>query len=394
MKFRNIVLVVSLISNAVLFLLAWEKTRTLIFTYFWNRWGMPRDISVDPDFVPVPLSLYRPVSMVVPESTQIPEKPRYPVIEFHGHIQSLDASTLEKKMKETGTEYIVELGLSITTLEEYEEFEKKYRSVLSRIFVFPGLNWRRLKEHNSSAGIRLMAEDLEKIVKNKPVKGIKIWKDFGLYHRKEDGSLWRIDDEAFQPIWDVCEKYNLIVAMHIADPPAFFRPVNPRNERLPELMRRKEWSFYGKDYPSFEELMKQRENLFARQKNIKFVALHFGEYPHDLGTARNILKKYPNVYFDIAQRIDELGRTPRATRNFFIEFQDRILYGTDGVPDYEKLQIYWRFLETGDEYFDYAPPRKPLKGIWKIYGIDLPGEVLKKIYYSNAAKLLGLESKP
>ena len=137
--------------------------------------------------------------------------------------------------------------------------------------------------------------------------------------------------------------------------------------------------------------MQQRDRLFTRRKDVTFVALHFGEFAHDLSRAQDLLDRHPNVYVDIAQRIDELGRQPRAAREFLIKNQNRILYGTDGLPDPEKLKIYWRFLETDDEYFDYFPAGTNRKGVWKIYGVKLPPDVLRKIYYSNAARLLRIQ---
>ncbi|MBI3395527.1 MAG: amidohydrolase family protein, partial [Spirochaetia bacterium] len=139
------------------------------------------------------------------------------------------------------------------------------------------------------------------------------------------------------------------------------------------------------------DLLAERESMFKRRPDVIFVSLHFGELAHDLKKAGALLDHCPNVYFDIAQRIDELGRQPRAAREFLLRYQDRILYGIDGPPDLEKARIYWRFLETTDEYFDYFPPYKPRKGLWTISGVGLPPSVLKKLYYDNAARLLKLK---
>jgi len=373
-----------------LFLLLWffDFTRYKMIGFFWKVVGFPFDLKNQNYQNYVPVQLFRPKSMFIPEKIYIPEKPKFPVIEFHGHSFNLSEEELIEEMKKTQTKVFVDLALRTTTIKEYEELEKKFINLKERYLIFPGLNWKRLEEQSDEKGIHLMAKDLEEIAKNKSIKGIKLWKDFGMMRKKNDGTYWRLDDPAFDPIWDVCQKYHLIVAIHTADPPAFFSPIDEHNERLIELSRRPEWSFYGKDYPSFEELMNQRTNLFKRRRDVIFVALHFAEFAHDLKKAKQLLDENPNVYIDIAQRIDELGRQPYTSRRFFIEYQDRILYGIDGPPNFEKAQIYWRFLETEDEYFDYYSNEKSIKGLWKIYGISLPDVVLEKIYYKNALKLL------
>lgn len=356
--------------------------------FFWKVVGFPFDLKNQDYQIYVPVQLFRPKSMLVVEKIYLPDRPKFPLVEFHGHSFNISEEELIRQMEKTHTKIFIDLALKTTTLKEYNELQKKYANIKERYLIFPGLNWKRLEEQNNEDGIRLMAQDLEEIAKNEPIKGIKLWKDFGLMSKKNHGTYWRLDDPAFDPIWDVCQKYRLIVAIHTADPPAFFSPIDEHNERLIELSRRPEWSFYGEGSPSFEEVMNQRENLFKRRRDIIFVALHFAEFSHDLARAKKLLDENPNVYVDIAQRIDELGRQPRSSRKFFIEYQDRILYGIDGPPNFEKAQIYWRFLETEDEYFDYYPNENSIKGLWKIYGISQPDEVLEKIYYKNALKLL------
>jgi predicted TIM-barrel fold metal-dependent hydrolase len=143
-------------------------------------------------------------------------------------------------------------------------------------------------------------------------------------------------------------------------------------------------------FPKFQEIMDERDRMFKKYPKIKFVSLHFGEFAHRLEDADRLLISNPNVSIDIAARIDELGRHPIQTREFFTKWQDRILFGMDGPPEKEKVAIYVRFLETTDEYFDYYPMNKPRKGIWKIYGLGLSTPILKKIYYENTKLLLKL----
>jgi predicted TIM-barrel fold metal-dependent hydrolase len=191
------------------------------------------------------------------------------------------------------------------------------------------------------------------------------------------------------------------VGIHVSDPVAFFRPTDRLNERYEELNNHPDWSFHGSGFPSNEELLAARDRVFARHPRTQFIALHVGNFAENLDHVGASLDRFPNMTIDIAARIGELGRQPRAARAFFEKYQDRILFGTDAFPnghDYpqqlfcEQLyDIYYRFLETGDEYFDYAPARIPPQGRWKISGIDLPDSILKKVYYENSERVLGIK---
>jgi hypothetical protein len=188
------------------------------------------------------------------------------------------------------------------------------------------------------------------------------------------------------------------VAIHVSDPIAFFAPVDRYNERYEELANHPDWSFYGRDFPSSAELLAARDRVIARHPRTHFILLHVGNFAEDLEHVSATLDRFPNTMVDIAARIGELGRQPRAARTLFDRFQDRILFGTDATPRgvefpqqlfNERLyQIYYRFLETADEYFDYAPANVPPQGRWRIYGIDLPDAVLKKVYNATAVREL------
>ncbi|MBW7856879.1 MAG: amidohydrolase family protein [Leptonema sp. (in: Bacteria)] len=335
--------------------------------------------------VPETISLeqFKPTTKMVPVSEHLLTEPKFPVLEFHGHIFPSYKGDLIADMKKCKNPIFVDLAIWTRNINDYNKLKSKYPE--NKLFHFPAWNYDRLKENNNQTGIQQMADDLEAMAKA-GIKGIKMWKNLGLGVKRPDGSFYTIDDEAFEPLWQVVEKYDLLVAMHSFDPPAFFDLINSKNERFEELAHHPEWTFAKG--PTFDELMAQRNRLFEKHRNIRFVSLHFAELAHDLKRAGEFLDQHPNVSIDTAQRIDELGRQPKAARDFFIKYQDRILYGTDGVPDYEKVRIYWRFFETDDEYFDYFPPHKPRKGFWKISGISLPDTVLKKLYYQNALKLL------
>jgi predicted TIM-barrel fold metal-dependent hydrolase len=212
----------------------------------------------------------------------------------------------------------------------------------------------------------------------------------------------KVDDERFDPMWEACPSLNMPVAIHVADPEAFFLPTDRFNERFEELNNHPDWSFYGRDFPSFRELLDAFYRMVAKHPRTQFIALHFGLNAENLGSVSEHLDRYKNVHVDLAARIGELGRQPRAARAFFDRHQDRILFGTDAVPNgYDTPQqifgerlyeIYYRFLETEDEYFDYAPAPVPPQGRWQIYGLGLPGNILRKVYHDNAARLLGLSA--
>lgn len=338
------------------------------------------------------LSTFQPHAELIPASMNEPPQPRFDVIEFHGHLFADrfgdPPADLPEQFRKGRIRYFVDLALFTSTLKDYQKLIEKTKQ--ENVIHFVGFNWKHLRDGQADDFGQLMARDLEELAKA-GVRGVKLWKNFGLIEKTKDGKLLTMEDPRLDPVWDVCAKYKLLVAIHTADPPAFFRPVNQFNERFDELGRRPEWSFDSPDVPTLDEVLAQRERLFKRRKDVTFVALHFGELAHDLKRAAALLDSSPNVYLDIAQRIDELGRQPFATRDFLIKYQDRILFGTDGLPDYKKIKIYWRFLETADEYFDYYPVGGNRKGVWKIYGVNLPDPVLKKLYYNNAARLLRLQ---
>jgi predicted TIM-barrel fold metal-dependent hydrolase len=231
--------------------------------------------------------------------------------------------------------------------------------------------------------------------------GVKVLKTLGLYLREnvDSGPLVKVDDPRFDPMWDAAGQLNLPVFIHTSDPDAFFTPVDRFNERWEELGHHPDWSFYGKDYPSKAELLSARNRVIARHPKTTFVGLHIANHPENLDEVSRWLDDLPNLHVETAARLGELGRQPRRARAFFEKYQDRIMFGTDATPsqagtpqqDLEPgmYQIYFRWLETLDEYFDYAPSAKPPQGRWKVHGIGLPDAILKKVYHNNAARLLG-----
>lgn len=377
-------LIISLILNLVLLFFLFPKNQVRFRFWVMNIFGFARNSQI-PKITPIFLQDFQPISQLKTEPTKL-SFPSIPFIESHGHLGKYfqtTPETLKAEMDKVPILYFI--NLSFTTREKFLELKKEYSD--PRIIHFSTFDWRHVSQ--SEDYVNLILQDLKMDIQN-GTKGIKLWKDFGLHVKKKNGERLRLNDPSLDPIFEECARNQLIISIHTVDPKAFFDPIDEKNERYLELMNRPEWSFYGEKFPKFEEVLQEREALFKRHPNLTFIALHFGELSHDLKEADRLLRENPNVYFDIAARIDELGRQPYSAREFLIKWQDRILFGTDGPIDLGKLEIYARFLETKDEYFDYHPPYKPKKGFWKIYGLGLPKEVLEKIYFKNAMKVFRL----
>ena len=214
--------------------------------------------------------------------------------------------------------------------------------------------------------------------RNEGAGGLKVLKTLGLYLRAhETGKLIAIDDKRFDPMWDACGQLGIPVAIHTADPVAFFDPIDRHNERFEELVNHPDWSFHGPDFPPRRELLDARNRVIGRHSKTQFIGLHVGNNSENLAACAESLDRYPNFNVEIGARIGELGRQPRESRKFFDEYQDRVLFGTDATPngfEYPQqlfgdllYQIYFRFLETEDEYFELRPgsraPTGPLEDL-------------------------------
>lgn len=360
------------------------------------------------------LTDFRPTSMLHVRDTHV-TRARFPVIDFHTHL-SWSAPSVNG----------VAVGEAVNVVAKPEDLlpvmdRKNIRMVVNvtggvgkglsetvrtfsashpgRFLVFTEPWWGRFSEPNYG---QFQAEQIA-LAKRRGARGLKVLKTLGLYLRESvtSGPLVKVDDRRFDPMWEACGSLGMPVAIHVSDPEAFFLPIDRFNERYEELHNHPDWSFYGRDFPSNAGLLEARDRVFARHPRTQFVALHVGNNAEDLAGVSECLDRFPNVHVDIAARIGELGRQPRATRKFFDKYQDRILFGTDATPydtacpqqtyGDELYEIYARFLETEDEYFDYAPAPVPPQGRWRIYGLGLPDAILRKVYYENATRLLGLE---
>jgi predicted TIM-barrel fold metal-dependent hydrolase len=212
----------------------------------------------------------------------------------------------------------------------------------------------------------------------------EISKSFGLTTTKPDGSRLPIDDPELDPVWAAAGRLGIPVFIHTAEPQEFFQPLDMHNERWLELALFADRRNYQPGKPTFEQLMTERDNVFRRHPNTTFIAAHFGWHANDLGRLGRLLDEFPNVHVEMGAVLYDLGRQPRAVREFFTRYQDRILFGKDSYQPRE-YPYYWRVLETADEYFDYY---RDYHAFWKLYGAELPDEVLRKVYYGNALRLM------
>jgi predicted TIM-barrel fold metal-dependent hydrolase len=270
--------------------------------------------------------------------------------------------------------------------DELERNLDRYdRAHPGRFVTFCQMNWRLLAEPRF--GDRL-ADDLRDSVKA-GARGLKVWKTLGLHARDAHGRLVLPDDPRLADLWDTAGELGVPVLIHVADPVAFFRPVDRRNERLEELLRRPDWSVHSRRFPSFHRLMDALEALIGAHPGTQFIGAHVAGWAENLPWVSRLMDAHPNLCVDIAARASELGRQPRAAAAFIRQHADRVLFGSD-IAAYrgEDVRILFRFLETADEHFPYSPAPIPPQGRWRISGLDLPDECLQAVYRDNAVRLL------
>jgi predicted TIM-barrel fold metal-dependent hydrolase len=329
--------------------------------------------------VTLPLSEFQPQSTLVHEEHHV-ERARFPAIDYHNHLDALDPVDVLRVMDACGIERMV--NITMKTGDEAIRMIHKWSSVDAGRFATIGwMDWSDVAADNFVA---LTLDRLERLVEH-GARGIKFWKDLGLTVRDGKGELLRVDDERLAPIFDKAAELGIPVMFHIADPDAFFLPIDERNERFEELAAHPDWGFHGTQF-SKTELLDQRDRVIARHPKTTFVAAHVAECGENLGRATRLLENYPNVLLDISARASELGRQPYSSRALFLRFPDRILFGADLVPEESMYRLYFRFLETADEYFDY-PSHASRQGRWQIQGIFLPENILHKVYRDNALRL-------
>ena len=334
-----------------------------------------------PQLPPPSILDYRPHSTLVSVEHKVP-KAKYPAIDFHGHPMGL-VDTPEGLASLKASMDSLNLGLMIAA--DNRTGDRIARTIAAanasplkgRVAVFAGIDLQNVGPGWAERAVSKLEAD----VKAGAVGIGEIGKGFGQSTRKADGSRLRIDDPELDPIWEAAGRLGLPVFIHTADPAEFYKPMDNHNERWLEMAlfpgRR-----MGEGSVPFDSLMAERDNLFRRHPKVTFVAAHMGWQASDLGKLSKLLDM-PNVYTEVGAVLYDIGRQPRAAHDFFIKYQDKILFGKDSFQP-EEYPYYWRVFETRDDYFDYY---RDYHAFWKLYGIDLPDEVLKKVYYKNALRI-------
>jgi uncharacterized protein len=327
---------------------------------------------------------WQPKSQMIVSETKI-VKPKFPVIDIHNHLRELkNTAKYLEEMDKAGVWKCVSLdGRSADNFYK-EHLNASQKVSKERFLIFFAPDFSKIDEPDFGKKEAAKLEDAVKL----GVCGMKIFKALGLTIKDKSGKIVPVDDPRIDPIWAKCGELGIPIVMHVSDPKAFFTPVDRFNERYDELGSHPNWA-YGAEYPSKEEILNQRNRVIARHPNTTFVGAHMGNLPEELGRVSMWLDTYPNFYVEMSARISEIGRQPYTARKFMIKYQDRVLFGTDTPPDAEAYRIYYRFLETADEYIDPASGHH-LQGRWMIYGIYLPDEVLEKIYNKNAMRLFSM----
>ena len=335
--------------------------------------------------VPPPSILdYRPRStLVVP--THVSSKAKYPVIDFHGHPRGLlgsaeDLAKLGASLDEINVRLMVAANnMSGDGLKSAVATVRQSPVMKDRVRILTGISF---KEVGPGWAERAIAQ-LEADVAAGAVGVGEIGKGFGQETRKADGTRLALDDPALKPVWEACARLKLPVFIHTGDPPEFYQPFDHSNERWLEMALFPGRRISPEQRPNFEDLMKERDNLFRSNPKTTFVAAHMGWHAANLGRLGKMLSEMPNVYTEVGAVLYDIGRQPRAAHDFFVKYQDRILFGKDSFQP-EEYPYYWRVFETRDDYFDYY---RHYHAFWKLYGIDLPDAVLKKVYYKNALRI-------
>lgn len=332
-----------------------------------------------PEFPPPSIVDYRPTSTLVVDEHPVP-KAKYPVVDIHSHQRATAKNMAELIGEMDALNLQVLVNLSGGSGDRLREAVETIRAsqYTDRFRVFANVDWRSV---GPGFG-RQAAAQLEQDVKAGAV-GLKVAKNLGMRTTKADGSRLQVDDLELDPIWEMAGRMSVPVLIHTAEPPAFFERLDYTNERWLELALFPERRNYEPHQVKFETLLAERDRMFKKHPKTRFIAAHFGYHAHDLKRAARVLDAIPNLYLDVSAVLYDFGRQPRAARAFFIAYQDRLLFGKDSYQPTE-FPYYWREFETADEYFDYY---RDYHAFWKLHGMDLPDEVLRKLYYGNALKV-------
>lgn len=339
-----------------------------------------------PTMEPPSILDYRPRSTLVAPAHLV-TRAKFPAIDFHGHPTSQlgSADGLEQlgdALDSLNVRVMVAANnVSGEALKRQLALVRASPRMKDRVRILAGIDFRNVGPGWAQKAVAQLEAD----VAAGAVGVGEIGKGLGLSTRKADGSRLRIDDPELDPVWEAAARLRIPVFIHTADPQEFWQPIDYNNERWLELALFPGRRYPAGQYPSFEELMTERDNLLRRHPKTTFVIAHMGWHANDLGRLARMLEAMPNVYTEVGAVLYDIGRQPRAAHDFFVRFQDRVLFGKDSFQPVE-YPYYWRVFETRDDYFDYY---RDYHAKWKLYGIDLPDAVLKKVYFANALRITG-----
>jgi predicted TIM-barrel fold metal-dependent hydrolase len=324
---------------------------------------------------------YEPKSTLIVTEHKTPRS-KFPFVDIHSHHSTLTPEYVDKLIREMDSINLqVMVNLSGGSGERLKQTVQAMKGRYpDRFVVFANLTFDDLNE--PGYGKRAAAR-LDQDFKN-GAQGLKIFKNYGMDLKYKNGNRVKVDDPEFDPVWDKCAELKIPVLIHTAEPSAFFLPIDKYNERWLELKQFPQRARPPEKYPPFETLMEERNHMLAKHPGTKFILAHLGYHGNDLARLGRLFDAYPNAYVDIAAVLAELGRQPYTARDFLIKYQDRVLFGKDIYEPSEYMQ-YFQVMETRDDYIEYYRRRH---AFWRIYGLNLPDDVLKKIYYKNAEKLV------
>jgi len=337
-----------------------------------------------PEFPPPNIREYKPHSTLVVAEHKVP-RAKFPVVDFHGHPPPLTGEPPLDEVVDSMTPLNLQVMIDAnsTTGDSLRRSLEVIRAskYKDRMVMFTGLDLRNVQRGSGQK----LAQQLEADV-NAGALGVgELMKTFGLYTTKADGSRLHLDDPELDPVWEKAADLHIPVFIHVADPQEFFQPFDYSNERWLELALYRDRRYQDRSrFPDFETLMAERDRLITRHPRTTWVLAHLGWHANDLGRLAKLFDAHPNLYGEVGAVLYDIGRQPRTAHEFFVKYQDRLLFGKDSYqPD--EYPYYWRVFETNDEYFDYY---RDYHAFWKLYGIGLPDEVLRKLYYANAMRIV------
>jgi hypothetical protein len=338
----------------------------------------------EPEFPAPNIRDYHPRSTLVVPEHPVP-RARFPVIDLHGHPPGLDSAAAVNQLVAS----MEPLNLRVMVNASGASGERLRQSLdairasnfKDRVVMFTQLN---LRDVGPGSGQKI-AQQLEADIKAGALGLGEIMKSFGLTIKKADGSRLKLDDPELDPVWDTAARLNIPVFIHVADPAEFFQPLDYQNERWLELALYPDRRYQDRSrFPDFETLMAERDRMIAKHPKTTWVLAHLGWHAQNLARLGAIFDKNPNVYGEVGAVLYDIGRQPRFAHEFFLKYQDRLLFGKDSYqPD--EYPYYWRVFETNDEYFDYY---RDYHAFWKLYGIGLTDPVQRKLYYGNSLKIV------